>query len=321
MGLNQLALAKYRFTLRARETLVLPPYKGSTLRGGFGFVFRKVICISKNRNCPTCLLRDKCIYSYIFETSPPPESPYLSNYTSIPRPFILEPPLEKKKEYRLGELLSFNLILVGKAIGYLPYFILVFHELGEMGLGKGKGRYELVRVESIREFPDGQLEMRTVYDSQTQRLRDINAQIDLSRFFSSLKPFGHLLTLRFVTPMRIKYQGSYTSQPQFHIILRTLLRRLSSLLYFHCGEQLNLNYKEMIDEAQRIKILKVRVDWIDWERYSGRQEQRMKLGGFVGRVTYRGDISKFLPFLKIGEYTHLGKAAVFGLGKYEIEKN
>jgi CRISPR-associated endoribonuclease Cas6 len=190
-----------------------------------------------------------------------------------------------------------------------------------MGLGKGKGRYELVRVESIREFPDGQLEMRTVYDSQTQRLRDINAQIDLSRFFSSLKPFGHLLTLRFVTPTRIKYQGSYTSHPQFHIILRTLLRRLSSLLYFHCGEELSLTYKEMIDEAQRIKTLKVRVDWIDWERYSGRQEQRMKLGGFVGRVTYRGDISKFLPFLKIGEYTHLGKAAVFGLGKYEMEKN
>ncbi|HHJ00739.1 MAG TPA: CRISPR system precrRNA processing endoribonuclease RAMP protein Cas6, partial [Candidatus Aerophobetes bacterium] len=85
--------------------------------------------------------------------------------------------------------------------------------------------------------------------------------------------------------------------------------------------KLTLDYRKMIEEAQKIKTLKVEVDWIDWERYSGRQEQRMKLGGFVGQVTYRGDIGKFLPFLKIGEYTHLGKAVVFGLGKYKIEEN
>jgi len=303
MGLNQLALAKYRFTLRPKETLVLPPFKGSTLRGGFGFVFRKVACITKNRDCSTCSFKDSCVYSYIFETSPPPDSLYLRSYRSIPRPFILEPPLEKKEEYAPGETFSFNLILVGKAIDYLPYFILVFRQLGEMGL------------------PDGQVETRTVYDADTQMVKSVDAQINLSNLFSSLRFHTHFLTLEFVTPTRIKYRGSYTSCPHFHIILRTLLRRLSSLLYFHCGEKLTLDYRKMIEEAQKIKILKVEVDWIDWERYSGRQEQRMKLGGFVGQVTYRGNIGKFLPFLKIGEYTHLGKAVVFGLGKYKIEEN
>jgi len=321
MSLKQLYLAKYRFTLRARETLILPAYKGSTLRGGFGSVFHKLICVNKNKDCSNCLLRDKCIYSYIFETSPPPDSPRLSKYRSIPRPFILEPPLEEKRKYEKGDVLSFNLILIGKAIDYLPYFIFAFQELGEIGLGKEKARYELVKVEFVKESLKDPPETKTIYDGQTQTLKDINARIDLSYIFSSLKLFGDSLTLRFLTPTRIKYQGSYTSHPQFHIVLRSLLRRLSSLLYFHCGEELDVDYKEMIKEAQRIRTLEAEVDWIDWERYSGRQEQKMKLGGFIGRVTYQGNITKFLPFLRIGEYTHLGKAVVFGLGKYEIERN
>ena len=44
----------------------------------------------------------------------------------------------------------------------------------------------------------------------------------------------------------------------------------------------------------------------------------MKLGGFVGRVSYKGEMKRFFPFLRTGEYIHLGKATVFGLGKYEM---
>jgi len=321
MSLKGLSLAKYRFTLQTKETLILPAYKGSTLRGGFGSVFHRLTCISKNKDCSNCLLRNRCIYSYIFETSPPPDSLYLSKYKTIPRPFILEPPLEKKKKYEEGDILYFNLILIGKAINYLPYFIFAFQQLGQTGLGREKARYELIRVESVRDSPKGPPEMRTIYESWTQTLKDVNARIDISYIFSSPRLLGNFLTLRFITPTRIKYQGSYTSHPQFHIILRSLLRRLSSLLYFHCGEELEVDYREMIKEAERVKTLDADIGWIDWERYSGRQEQRMKLGGFIGRVTYHGNLSKFFPFLKIGEYTHLGKAAVFGLGKYEIEEN
>jgi CRISPR-associated endoribonuclease Cas6 len=321
MSLKGLSLAKYRFTLRTKETLILPAYKGSTLRGGFGSVFHKIICVNKNKDCSNCPLRNKCIYSYIFETSPPPDSPYLSKYKSIPRPFILEPPLEEKRKYEEGDILYFNLILIGRAIDYLPYFIFAFQQLGETGLGKEKARYELIKVEFVKESSGSPPEMRTIYESRNRTLKEVNARIDISYIFSSLRPFGNFLTLRFITPIRIKYQGSYTSHPEFHVILRSLLRRLSSLLYFHCGEELEVDYREMIKEAERIETLDADIDWIDWERYSGRQEQRMKLGGFIGRVTYHGNLDKFFPFLKIGEYIHLGKAAVFGLGKYEIERN
>ncbi|MFZ5652218.1 MAG: CRISPR system precrRNA processing endoribonuclease RAMP protein Cas6 [Bacillota bacterium] len=44
----------------------------------------------------------------------------------------------------------------------------------------------------------------------------------------------------------------------------------------------------------------------------------MNLGGLVGRVTYHGPLSAFMPIIMLGELTHVGKGAVFGMGKYKI---
>jgi CRISPR/Cas system endoribonuclease Cas6 (RAMP superfamily) len=44
----------------------------------------------------------------------------------------------------------------------------------------------------------------------------------------------------------------------------------------------------------------------------------MKMGGFVGEITFQGELEQFLPFIALGEYIHVGKGTSFGLGKYEI---
>jgi len=44
----------------------------------------------------------------------------------------------------------------------------------------------------------------------------------------------------------------------------------------------------------------------------------MKMGGFVGDISFKGDLEKFLPFIILGEYIHVGKGTSFGLGKYDI---
>jgi hypothetical protein len=58
-------------------------------------------------------------------------------------PFVLEPPKEEKQHYNAQDRLAFHLISIGRAMEYLPYFLFTFDELGRMGLGKGKGRFQL----------------------------------------------------------------------------------------------------------------------------------------------------------------------------------
>ena len=44
----------------------------------------------------------------------------------------------------------------------------------------------------------------------------------------------------------------------------------------------------------------------------------MKVGRFMGDITFSGDIIPFLTYLLLGEIVHLGKASSFGLGKYKL---
>ena len=86
----------------------------------------------------------------------------------------------------------------------------------------------------------------------------------------------------------------------------------------YCGEELNIDFKELIEQSKGVQIKRNNVSWFDWERYSNRQETKMKMGGFVGAITFAGEFENFLPFLLLGEYTHVGKGTSFGLGEYEI---
>ena len=72
--LSHFKFAQFQFILKAQDCLYLPAYKGSTLRGGFGHAFKKVVCVRREKICDSCLLKGKCVYSYVFETPPPPDT-------------------------------------------------------------------------------------------------------------------------------------------------------------------------------------------------------------------------------------------------------
>jgi CRISPR/Cas system endoribonuclease Cas6 (RAMP superfamily) len=44
----------------------------------------------------------------------------------------------------------------------------------------------------------------------------------------------------------------------------------------------------------------------------------MKLGGFMGEITYESDFEQFWPYIRLGEYIYVGKWSSFGLGRYRI---
>ncbi|MEW5920378.1 MAG: CRISPR system precrRNA processing endoribonuclease RAMP protein Cas6 [Bacillota bacterium] len=307
-------LARFRFSIKAGpEGLVLPPYKGATFRGGFGSVFRRMTCAVHRQDCQDCTLREECPYAYIFETGPPPHTDALSKYESIPRPFVLEPPLETKRDYLPGEMLHFHLILIGRAGRYLPYFIIVFREMGEAGLGQGRRPFSLAEVAAC-----GLEEEVPIYAAETGVVKNLDLSYSGKQLLERLPEKAARIRLAFDTPVQLKDQGKTVSRPDFHIFFRQALRRISSLAYFHQGEPLRVDYPALAERSRQVALTENTTRRHDWERYSRRQQQRLNMGGLVGTVVYEGALDEFLPFLVLGEQVHVGKNTVFGLGKYRI---
>lgn len=298
--------------------MLLPVYKGSTFRGGFGSVFRRLCCVQRQESCKECILQGNCPYFYIFETAPGPDAEVLRTYESVPRPFVLEPPLTKKTSFTPGESLYFNLVLIGRAIDYLPYFIVTFRELGKMGIGKQRGKFQLTGITSKNPITN---EEEVIY-KRDSLVHNSNLAVSFSEIKSMPPPDSKRLGIKFITMTRLKYNGRYIDIPHFHIIIRSLLGRISSLAYFHSNERLELDFSGMIQAAEQVSLVFSTASWVDWERYSSRQRRRMKLGGIVGTACYDlsppGDFELFWPWLKLGELVHLGKNTAFGLGKIAV---
>jgi len=311
--LDTVEWAKFRIGLRAEEELHLPGYKGSTFRGAFGNAFRRVVCALRRDTCEECLVRAQCVYAYVFDTPVPQDSERMRKYPYAPHPFVIEPPEETDRTYPPGEPLTFGLVLVGKAIDYLPYFVYTFDRMGETGIGKGRGEFRLEEVYAV----DADERPQRVYDAESQTLSGDHPRLSSSALVST-EPSDGVVQLRFRTPTRIKYRGRLTLELTFEILVRNLLRRISSLAYFHCGEELDLDYRDLIERAKTVDLAHRSLVWYDWERYSARQDTRMKLGGFTGRIAFRGDLDGFGPLLRTGEHLHVGKGTSFGLGRYRI---
>ncbi len=307
---------KFTFRIAVEDYMHLPYYKGSTFRGAFGNIFRKIVCTFKGKDCKECILSSQCVYAYIFETIPPEGTSIMGmqKYEKVPHPFVIEPPEETKQAYEKGEEISFDLVLVGKAIDYQPYFILSFEELGRVGLGRGRGKYALRRVEAAG---------RTVYAGDSGTISKAPAdKIDVPEDIvtTGLEAVPRTsMTLHFTTPLRIIHERHLTSSPEFSILLRSIMRRLQLLHYFHCEmKESGWNHRELIDASRSVTIEENRLHWHDWERYSSRQNTKMKMGGLVGTITYAGPLTPFLPILRAGEIVHAGKGTSLGLGRFTL---
>jgi len=315
--LDNFRLARYRFTLCAREPMTLPAYKGCTLRGGFGYALKSAVCIRPvGQVCDRCLLPDTCPYAALFEGTRPQDAALLRKNTEVPLPFVIEPPLDRRTQFRPGETLDFDLVLIGRAIPYLAHFLVAFRHLGEAGIGLKQAKYDLTRVAARSSLNGSEA---VVYEQNHLRLDEMPAPITFEAIAARAASLPtDRLTVRFLTPTRLKHADEYATRPDFHILIRALLRRVSSLAYFHCGERWETDYRGLIEQAQRVELAENHTGWVDWERYSTRQKQRMNLGGLVGEARYAGDLGPFLPLLALGELVHVGKACVFGNGKYEL---
>lgn len=304
--------AEFLFNFQPEDFLKLGHFKGATLRGGFGYAFKKLVCIFKDRKfCDNCPVFSKCPYRIIFESTS--ENKEFFKIKEIPRPFVIEPPYTEKQIYTEREIFPVRLILIGKSIEYFPYFFLSFSSLGETGLGPNRKKYSIKSVFQV--YPQNIL----LYTENSEELK--KPEVSPFTFKEKMSRKVSQITLNFISPARIKINGRLISVPEFHHIIRALIHRITLLSFYWCDVKMEYDWKNLIEEATDIKIKKCELKWVEWERFSSKQKTKMKFGGFKGKITYTGNFEKFFPFLLLGSHIHIGKNTTFGLGKYCIEKN
>ncbi len=260
-------MRRIQFSLEAINLINLPSYKGSAFHGGFGHALETL--------SPTW-------FAYFFQPAN-----HLGN--TIPKPFVLLPPLDQQQNYQAGEPFECELTLFAEATQHHAIAQVAIEFLGhKLGLGFNRGKFKITNITEL------------TFDNTP-----VNPQA---------------LSLNFVTRLRLKTNNKLLKQPpDFPLLLTRLFGRLKTLQQSYSNIPINEQiYQQLLHQSNEIQTLHSNLRWDDWDRYSGRQKEWMKFGGLLGDIRFQGNMQPFIPYLQMGEWCHIGGKTSFGLGKYQL---
>ncbi|MEO0082693.1 MAG: CRISPR system precrRNA processing endoribonuclease RAMP protein Cas6 [candidate division WOR-3 bacterium] len=297
-----LYFSRLRFSLQLERPHKLREPLGRMLHGVLGSGLRRVVCpCGDGVRCDQCPTSADCAYSYIFESPPPKDTSlrYADRYH--PHPYVIDPPPAGTDA--VSEI-SFDVILVGRAIEYLPLVVLA---LERTRLGSVRAR--------LREVADSaKAEPRAVFVAGRGFIAPPSRVCFEAMRQEGAAPGCERLTIRFVQPTLIQSQNRMVRRIlRFETLLRALVRRLTRLGEYHCGIRPVLDKDRFYLAAEQVEIGS---SSLRWEQEQGNRHQ--PADGLRGEVTYFGPLAEYLPILRMGEHLHVGKGTTIGLGRYEL---
>lgn len=308
--LHRLEALRLSCWLEAQTSARLPGYLGSTLRGALGHALKRTVCTRNMAPCQGCHLLPECVYPALFESPHAGGEQAIRRLRDIPHPYVIEPPPWRREPWRPGERLEFGLVLLGDCIARLPYWVFAVRALGEGGLGKEAHPFWLAEVRGLG--GEG------VYSGATGRLERHPRTARALPAVETAQSDG-VCRIRFLTPTRVTVNNRLDRELAPVNLVAALARRAELMLHFHARVPLaDLRLRALRDAAAGIRVVDSRLAFTDWQRYSNRQKQAIKMGGMTGRVVWRNVPPEIHALLRAGEYLHVGKGAVMGMGRYTI---
>lgn len=248
------------------------------LRGSFGYALKETVCINPTMKCTECFAAHECLYYTFYEKQ--------NHY----HPYRFDVDLSPEKY-------DFSLLLFQHATSQLPYILSALVKMvTTIGLGSKKKTYTDFTILCGDQC---------LYEQG----RFLNPKIDIQKF--SYKPLAETFTLRFATPLRMKYRNEFLkSAPALEQVLHSI----------------HLRYEELSDRGRSplgyepsYHQMFTRTRFLDLGRYSNRQESKLNIGGIVGEIRYSGVDEHSRTLLRLGELIGVGKQTVFGMGKILLE--
>ncbi len=277
-------ITRFAIKFKANNTLRFYEYAGSTLRGVFGTALKNMACVNQDtKGQCQCLADNPCLYRTLFEPCQKPAEQMPSP------PFIIEAHGLPTVIYK-GQTAVFYMVLIGKiAHDELTFIKLVWQQALQLGIRYGNQKATATVLEI------------TPYNTPIKQLAKSTAMIDL------------------VTHTQLKHQNQVVDAKQFDakIFCTSLVRRFKTLmtLYGTCLDE--QDFDNLYQDAQKVTA-KSMIQDSQWARYSNRQKQKMNLKGITGSVELCYISEELYHLLHLGQWLHVGKGCVFGLGQYQI---
>lgn len=352
MHLPDINILLLTFRLQARESVALPPFLGSTLRGAFGTALKKVFCFVPHGECERCWFYEACPYQYIFESPNliPKEENHklLKGQKEVPQPFVLIPPnpvpIHQTKEKQLhtgvinfnedyagnhfsrGATLEFSILLMGKAALFWSQVLVAVRLLAEDGLGKM--RIPFVLTEAFAHDSHGQT--MEVFSLENPKILSYGvsaiplAWIADLRVQSLKNDFSETITdslkIELQTPTRIRIADKINPTITFFDLLKKLTERLEFLAFLHAQTSQKIDYRPILHAAEGIISTHSSVKSYRYEQFSNTLGDKTQRDVVLGEAVFQdSSLVEFLPFLAVGELLNIGSNTSAGFGKFIIK--
>jgi hypothetical protein len=305
----QFEFFRIRFHFKAVDTVRFGAGNAAnTLRGAFGTVLREIACTCTTAEHGAVEHHADCAYARIFEPRAS-GSNGPSGLADRPRAFVFRTRHLDGGTRAPGENFDFDIHLFDRQ---LPFgcFVDALKRLATEGLGPGRGRAILVRVE--QRDTDDQLTACVWNGADLSPLGAPSA--------ASLEADPcDTARVCFVTPTELKCGAGLVERPEFSVLFARIRDRLSALRALYGQGPLEIDFRGMGERAGRIQMTRCDLRAEHRMRRSSRTGQTHPLGGFTGEAEYQGDLAEFLPYLRAACWTGVGRQTVWGKGEIATE--
>ena len=282
---------RFRFHFRATDAVHFPAGKSANVvRGSFGMLLRDTVSAPE--------------YARLFEPGAR-LGRVPSGLGDWPRPFLFRAAHLDGLTVKPGSEFYFDLHVFDLRERVLSSFQSVFARVAGEGLGPGRGRAELERVESLGLGEEA---------AMTGDAAIVPSRIDLTPDVHPVRQ----ARLQFRTPTELKAAGSVTSRPEFGVLFSRLRDRLSTLRALYGAGPLDIDFRAMGERADTVLLRHCELRWERVERKSGRTGQVHPIGGFTGFAEYEGELAEFLPWLRAARWVGVGRQTVWGKGDVRV---
>ncbi|GEM_PF-380638 len=228
--------------------------------------------------------------------------------------FVLRPPPAGRLVWQEGDTLDLDVLFLGGGLQQIPFFLSLLRALGNCGLLAGdEGRFEVAAIAC--QAATGSWRALSPGRHAASLSPDV---ISLGMYLDEQLPLSLPVLLEVTTPARLVAAGRVLRRPRFVQLFPFMLRRVTSMLYYHCHLEPVDDPGSLLAAANQVEAVWQATSWHDW-RELGEGGAVGKVGGLTGELRLDGaGLEELSWIILLAALFGIGRGAAFGSGQLRL---